>query len=77
MRELTLNEHELVAGGPGPLVYLVGAAIVAAGSAIGGYLAGSSNNSSASAANGASVNCPDGTAPYANATEAGCAPIGD
>lgn len=70
MRELTAQEFEEVAGGPGPLVYLVGAAIVAAGSAIGGYLAGSSSSNSGSAANGASVNCPEGTAPKVSATEA-------
>ena len=75
MRELTAQEFEEVAGGPGPLVYLVGAAIVAAGSAIGGYLAGSSSSNSGSAANGASVNCPDGTAPKVNATEATCVKV--
>ena len=51
------------------------AAIVAAGSAIGGYLAGSSSSNSGSAANGASVNCPDGTAPKVNATEATCVKV--
>ncbi|WP_144409192.1 hypothetical protein [Pseudoxanthomonas suwonensis] len=42
MRELTVEEFDEVAGGPGPLLYLAGAAIVAAGSAVGGYLAGKS-----------------------------------
>lgn len=58
MRELTINEYDEVAGGPGPIVYLVGTAIVAAGSAIGGYLAG---KSSGTAESSATVNTDSGT----------------
>ena len=75
MYELTARDLEEVAGGPGPLVYLAGAAIMAVGSAIGGYLAGSSSSNSGTAPNRASVNCPDATAPKVNATEATCVKV--
>lgn len=75
MRELTANEFDSVSGGPGPLIYLAGAVIGAVGAAIGGYFAGSSSSNSGSAANGASVNCPDGTAPKVTATEASCVKV--
>lgn len=77
MRDLSMQEIDNVSGGPGPLIFIVGALIGAAGAAIGGYLAGRDSNSSNSgnAANGASVSCPEGTAPKANATEASCVKI--
>ncbi len=58
MRDLKANEFEAVAGGPGPVVYLAGAAIMAAGSAIGGYIAG---RNAATAQASATMNTREGT----------------
>lgn len=75
MRELTFNEIQEVEGGVAPIVYIAGALIAAAGSAIGGYLAGKSNSNSGTSANGSTVQCPEGTAPRVTSTEASCVKI--
>lgn len=75
MRELHVNEWESISGAPGPLVYLVGAGIAAAGAAVGGYLAGRGSSGNSGTSPLGTVNCPNGTAPHITQTEIGCKPI--
>lgn len=76
MRELTLRECDFVAGGPGPLAIAVVPAIIGAvGGIIGAVIGSSSSGNTGTAPNGATVNCPSGTAPKVTATTAECVKI--